>query len=119
MSYDANMALTTQVSGSSTSPANDQTDDDAYVAFATRIVRGLARRAGHNLDTLSALSMVADMADALLSDAVLELRSDPSAPASWADIGRALGVTRQAAQQRFLHRGDGVRRAGGQPGGLR
>lgn len=94
-----------------------ETEDDQFVGFARRIVRRLGYRASHNIDTLTELAEIARSMEDLLAMAVHGLRSDPDRPASWADIGRALSISRQAAQQRFG--GEGVRQAGGQRGDLR
>jgi len=91
-------------------------EDEAYILFASRILKGLGRRAGRNLSTLNALDTLGRELAELLTEAVHTLRSGDE-PASWADIGFALGITRQAAQQRFG--GEGSRRPGGQPGDLR
>ena len=48
---------------------------------------------------------------------VAYLRSEEGGAYSWADIGEALGMTRQSAQGRFG--GEGARQPGGQPAHLR
>jgi hypothetical protein len=89
-----------------------------YLAFVRRILRALSRRVGNaDLDALSEMAALQDELDGHVIDAVARLRHDVY-PASWADIGRAFGISRQAAQERFGKVG-GTRRPGGQPGHLR
>ena len=80
---------------------------DHALAAVVRAVRGLAADAGAPVDSspealLQALSFLADIGErvdwAMLS-LVGEARTD--AGLTWAAIGEALGVTKQAAQQRF------------------
>lgn len=90
----------------------------AYIAFARRVIASAGRRvAAGDLDNLAALDALRQDLDAAVDAAVAGLRAEPHAY-SWATIGDELGVTRQAAIQRFPHAG-GARRAGGQPGHLR
>jgi hypothetical protein len=98
-----------------TEQAGDTTE---YVAFVRRILRALERRvATADIEDLTQLvELRADM-DKHIEGVVRTLRH-ADVPASWADIGRAFGTSRQAAQERFAHVG-GARRVGGQPGNLR
>jgi hypothetical protein len=75
------------------------TENDDYAAFARRIVRAYARRvATGDVEALTAmLGLSADL-DAAIGQAVTGLRA---CGYSWGDIGARLGVTRQAAQQRW------------------
>lgn len=76
-------------------------ETDEYAAFCTRAVRALGRRVGDgDADALPLLAGVADTAEAQLRLAVEQLRDEPWSY-SWAEIGSRLGITRQAAQQRF------------------
>ena len=74
-------------------------ENDAYAAFAHRILTAYARRiAGGDLESLPLLTALsADIEDAI-GQAITGLRAFGY---SWADIAARLGVTRQAAQQRW------------------
>jgi hypothetical protein len=76
------------------------TSDHAdYFRFARRTMRALVRRVGaSDPDDLSLLLDLRDELDAGLGRAVAELRASGF---SWSEIARPLGMTRQAAQQRW------------------
>jgi hypothetical protein len=70
-------------------------------AAAIRMMRALARRAGEGeLEALEALATLTDSAAMQLGAAVAGYREGP-AEASWTDIGRALGMSRQSAHERW------------------
>jgi hypothetical protein len=70
-------------------------------AACARMMGALVRRARDGeLEALEALAMLHELAGAQLGSAVLGYRASP-AQASWHDVGRILGMTRQAAHQRF------------------
>jgi hypothetical protein len=74
-------------------------ENDAYAAFACRILRAYARRvATGDVEALIAMTGLADDIETALREAVTGLRAFGY---SWAEIGSRLGVTRQAAQQRW------------------
>ena len=74
-------------------------ENDAYAAFARRILRAYARRiASGDIESLTLMTRLADDIDTAIGEAVTGLRDFGY---SWADIGTRLGVTRQAAQQRW------------------
>jgi hypothetical protein len=74
-------------------------ENDEYAAFLRRVIRAFGRRiAAGDIDALADAAFLADQLDTVIKSAVTGLRSRGY---SWADIGRQLGVTRQAAQQRF------------------
>jgi hypothetical protein len=76
-----------------------QVENDEYAAFVRRILRAYARRVGNG--DVEALILMADLAgeiDISIAEAVKGLRGFGY---SWAEIGARLGVTRQAAQQRW------------------
>ena len=71
-----------------------------YAAFLRRVVRAYSRRvAAGDIDSIYDMVRLADDVDAAIRDAITELRARHGY--SWADIGLRLGVTRQAAQQRW------------------
>lgn len=73
-----------------------------FVKFARRILRAAARRVGdRDIEGLTELVMLRSEIDAAIDTAVLNLRSADGGQYSYTDIGRVLGITRQAAQQRF------------------
>ena len=74
-------------------------ENDEYAAFARRVIRAYARRvASGDIEALTAMTALAADLDAAISQAVTGLREFGY---SWADIARPLGITRQAAQQRW------------------
>ena len=76
-------------------------ENDQYAAFARRILRACARRvAGGDIEALILMSGLAAEIDTAISQAVTGLRASGY---SWAEIGSRLGITRQAAQQRWGH----------------
>jgi hypothetical protein len=74
-------------------------ENDEYAAFLGRVVRAYARRvAAGDVEALTLmLGLSADIDDAI-GQAVTGLRG---VGYSWAEIGNRLGITRQAAQQRW------------------
>jgi hypothetical protein len=98
-------------------PQRREVENPEFAAFTRRILRAYARRvAAGDLDALGDLARLRAELDGYLSDAVAGLRNDWAY--SWQEIAKALGVRRQAAQQRWRKAG-GARRPGGQPGHLR
>jgi len=76
-------------------------ENPEYAAFACRILRAAARRVGDgDIEGLAGLVALRSEVDAAIAEAIAGLRS-PKWSYSWADIARALGTTRQAAQQRY------------------
>ena len=74
-------------------------ENDDYAAFARRVLRAYARRiADGDIDALIAMTGLAQEIDAAIGQAVTGLRMFGY---SWAEIGSRLGITRQAAQQRW------------------
>lgn len=70
-------------------------------AMMGRMMRALVKRAGQGeLEALEALANLQGVLEAELGHAVAAYRSGP-AHASWTDIGRILGTTRQTAHERF------------------
>ena len=74
-------------------------ENDAYGAFARRVLRAYARRiATGDIEALPLMTALAADLDTALTDAVAGLREFGY---SWAEIAAPLGITRQAAQQRW------------------
>jgi hypothetical protein len=74
-------------------------ENDEYTAFLSRAIRALARRvSGGDIDAITDMAKLSGDLDDAIRQAVTGLRSKGY---SWAEIGTRLGVTRQAAQQRF------------------
>jgi hypothetical protein len=101
LSY-VNHALTLQPSGDSRPPRprrRDVVENDEYVAFVRRIIRAYAKRvATGDVEALTAMVNLSTLLDDAIAQAVTGLRSHGY---SWADIGDRLGISRQAAQQRW------------------
>ncbi len=90
-----------------------------YLVFVRRVLRGMSERVGSaDIVALRGMVELRDELERSIEGAIRGLRHDPDLPASWDAIGQALGVTRQAAQQRYGTVG-GARRPGGQPGNWR
>ena len=76
------------------------TENDDYATFAQRVIRAYSRRvASGDIDALTAMAALSGDLDSAITDAITALRAQHGY--SWADIGMRLGITRQAAQQRW------------------
>jgi hypothetical protein len=74
-------------------------ENDDYAAFTRRVIAAHGRRiARGDTEGLTTLAGLADDINDALQQAVTGLRA---AGFSWADIATRLGITRQAAQQRW------------------
>jgi hypothetical protein len=74
-------------------------ENDEYAAFARRVLRAYSRRvADGDVEALTLMTDLADEIDTAIGQAVNGLRASGY---SWAEIGSRLGITRQAAQQRW------------------
>ncbi len=74
-------------------------ENDDYAAFTRRILAAHGRRiARGDIDGLTTLAALADDIDDALHEAITGLRQHGY---SWADIAAQLGITRQAAHQRW------------------
>ena len=74
-------------------------ENDEFAAFARRVLRAYARRiAVGDVDALAAMTALSAEVDTAIGQAVTGLRGFGY---SWAEIGARLGITRQAAQQRW------------------
>ncbi len=76
-------------------------ENDDYAAFVGRVLRAYSRRiAAGDIEAIAPMTALSDQIDTAIHDAITSLRDFGY---SWADIARPLGVTRQAAQQRWGH----------------
>jgi hypothetical protein len=74
-------------------------ENSQYAAFIRRILRAYARRvATGDIEALTGMTILATDVEDATRQAVTGLRGFGY---SWAEIGHRLGVTRQAAQQRW------------------
>jgi DNA-directed RNA polymerase specialized sigma24 family protein len=74
-------------------------ENDEYAAFARRVLRAYGRRiAQGDIDAITELSALFAEVESALGSAVLGLRL---LGYSWAEIGKRLGVTRQAVHERW------------------
>ena len=74
-------------------------ENDEYSAFTRRILRAYSRRVGDgDVEALALMLGLADEIDTAIAEAIKGLRAYGY---SWAEIGSRLGITRQAAQQRW------------------
>jgi hypothetical protein len=74
-------------------------ENHTYAAFARRVVRAQGRRvAAGDVDGLADLLTLAEQVEAAIDAAVAGLRR---AGYSWAEIAARVGISRQAAQQRW------------------
>lgn len=77
----------------------DVVENDEYAAFARRILKAYARRvATGDIEALAHMMTLAADVEGAIRSAVIGLRDFGY---SWAEIAARLGVTRQAAQQRW------------------
>ena len=80
-------------------PARLVVENDAYAAFARRVVRAAGRRvAAGDVDGLADLVALSDQMERSIGEAVAGLRAFGY---SWGEVAVRVGVTRQAAQQRW------------------
>jgi len=76
-------------------------ENDEYAAFLGRVLRAYTRRvAAGDVEALTLMLGLSDQIDTAIAQAVTGLRGYGY---SWAEIGNRLGITRQAAQQRWGH----------------
>ena len=74
-------------------------ENDQYAAFLGRVIDAYSRRvASGDIEALTAMAALAGRLEDATRQAIIGLRAFGY---SWADIGSRLGITRQAAQQRW------------------
>ncbi|MGQ5259575.1 hypothetical protein ACTWLT_02335 [Micromonospora sp. ZYX-F-536] len=77
----------------------DVVENDQFAGFARRIIRAHGRRvATGDVEALRDLVALSSVIDDAIGEAVIGLRAFGY---SWAEIGQRLGISRQAAQQRW------------------
>ena len=77
----------------------DVVENDEYAAFVRRIIRAYARRvATGDVEALTDMVALSALLDEAITDAVTGLRAHGY---SWTDIADRLGISRQAAHQRW------------------
>jgi hypothetical protein len=80
-------------------PRKRRVENDEYCAFARRVLRAYGRRiADGDIDAVIELKDLLNETEAILGRSVIGLHS---LGYSWAEIGKRLGVTRQAAHERW------------------
>jgi hypothetical protein len=74
-------------------------------AAARRLIKALGNRAAVDIEALADLRALHDVVEDQLGASIAAVRSGEQlgfgARHSWADVGRVLGITRQAAQMRY------------------
>lgn len=83
--------------------ARREVENDEFLAFSRRILKALGKRVGDG-DPVDLAQLVAlrEEFERVEVEAVSRMRDQHGF--SWAEIGRDLGITRQAAQQRYGRR---------------
>ena len=77
----------------------DVVENDDFAAFTRRIIRAHGRRVAQgDVEALRDLTALSTLLDDVIADAVIGLRQHGY---SWTDIAARLGITRQAAHQRW------------------
>jgi hypothetical protein len=78
------------------------TDIQTWGAFLKRILGATERRISNgDIEGLKVLADLESDLDGIMRAAIRNLRAEPW-NYSWTDVARVLGVTRQAARQRFM-----------------
>lgn len=103
----ANQRQSDVVTGSTPRPrtrtrrARPPIDGEDYATFAERIVRRFGARAGEDIVVLGFLARLERLINEQMTAAARRLHDVEGH--SWSQIGDELGITRQAARQRFAH----------------
>jgi hypothetical protein len=105
-------------------PWSDETPIEEYFVFVRRVMAKLAERVGAaDVVALGEMAAIRGELDDHITTAVHALRADAMAPATWQEIGDALGMSRGGASVKYdtrldterYEKGTGSRQAGGQP----
>lgn len=78
-----------------------KTETPEYVKMLQRMLRAYARRVTEDCGDIEALAGLVDLSAELEITMARAIAGLVASGHSWAEIGRVLGVTRQAAQQRY------------------
>ena len=77
-------------------------ENDEYAAFVRRVLRAYATRVARgDIDAVADMVAIGRELDDLIQQAVDGLRAKGY---SWSDIARCLGISKQAAHERWSHR---------------
>ena len=90
---------------------------EQHLAFLRTMIRNYVKRVADDRNTLEGLIGLQAELDQAIEGAVEVVLAEPHCY-SWAQVGDALGISRQAAWKRFHHLPH-ARQAGGQPAALR
>jgi hypothetical protein len=91
--------LTTETKGDIVQRKKYPVEDSAYVAMMRRMIRAMGKRASEgDLELLAEMKALKADIDERMAAAVAKQREQG---VSWAQIGDALGMSRQAAQQKW------------------
>ena len=94
-------------------------DEADYYRFVTRSVQNAVKRSAEGgITSLEMLSKLSTDIDEVIATLVTFLRSEEGDAHTWSQIGKALGITKARAIQRY-GTGEGARKPGGQPANLR
>lgn len=103
-SLEARQALQEDAQRRADARAQRTTENDDYVAFAQRVVRGLERRAIEDPAMLAQIILIAQqLAEApnvVIATCAARYSSDPYSAPSAGEIARLLGMTKQSASDR-------------------
>ena len=73
-------------------------ENHEFAGFVFRILRAMGRRAGGDVESLAVLRDVQRETEIVMRQSVAACRAEGY---SWGEIAQRLGITRQAAQQRY------------------
>lgn len=102
-----------------TMPWSNETPIEEYFVFIHRVLANLGERVGDaDPEALREMVELREELETHIETAIRKLRNNEDLPATWTDIGEAMGITRENACRKYGHVG-GARQPGGQPGNWR
>jgi hypothetical protein len=110
------------MSGDTRRTRDNKAGSREYFNFMSRTLKKYAERADAgelDIDALDQLRELQGILDERTAEVVRAMRSETGGAHSWAEIGRALGITKAAAFKRYGGAETDVRKPGAQPGHLR